>query len=326
MKKKLIYSSVLTALLSASSVALAGGPEIIPAPDYFSGFYIGGMGGVNHMTYDGTSSVNQASPLESFFGVFKFIDRGPLDQVDLAGGGWGGFGGIQGGFGREVGEQYYVGVEAWGDWGSTSDTNSQNNSFTSSTDFPSFHIPVDDVIIITDPTRVGRSVNANVSTTVKIRDDAGVAAKLGWVVAPRSMIYGKIGASWANIKVSNSASANSAVIIDDLTVPARSRSFLTEFNGSSENSDTKTGLLLGVGFEQFVYEDVVSLNVEYDYTSYGSVSTGPATIKAQIFNNDTGDAITQPFNTKATTQANITNVQVSKLLAGLNFYFGRNWF
>ena len=76
-----------------------------------------------------------------------------------------------------------------------------------------------------------------------------------------------------------------------------------------------------------MYEDVVSLNVEYDYSNFGNVSTGPATITAQIFNTTSGSAVpvTDEFDTKATTQANITGVQVSKLLAGLNFYFGRNW-
>ena len=296
MKKKLIYSSVLTALLSASSVALAGGPEIIPAPDYFSGFYIGGMGGVNHMTYDGTSSVDQAEALTGPFGLIQFIAEGPLDQVDISGGGWGGFGGIQGGFGREVGEQYYVGVEGWGDWGSTSDTNNQNNAFAASAFFPGFTIPVIPPIHV-PPTRVDSLNNANVSTTVKINNESGVAAKLGWVVAPRSMIYGKIGAAWANIKVSNSVNASNTLNFADVTNPAAPvlfASFSTLFTGSSSNSDYKTGLLLGVGFEQFVYEDVVSLNVEYDYTDFGSVGTGPATITAQIFNNITGNAVTQP--------------------------------
>ncbi len=85
MKKKLINPLVLTALLSASSVAFAGGPEYLPPPDYFSGFYIGGMGGVNHMTYDGTSSVDQAEALTGPFGLIQFIAEGPLDQVHTRG-------------------------------------------------------------------------------------------------------------------------------------------------------------------------------------------------------------------------------------------------
>ena len=99
-----------------------------------------------------------------------------------------GFGGLQGGFGREVGGgQYYVGVVGWGDWGTASDTNNQNNSFSASVFFPANLLPP----IIRRPTEVDVTANANVSTTVKITDEAGVAAKLGWIVAPRRMIMEK---------------------------------------------------------------------------------------------------------------------------------------
>ena len=57
MKKKIIYSSVLAALLSASSIALAGGIEVIPEPDYFSGLYVGGIIGVHHNTFNGSSGL-----------------------------------------------------------------------------------------------------------------------------------------------------------------------------------------------------------------------------------------------------------------------------
>jgi opacity protein-like surface antigen len=317
MKKRLIYSSVLTALLSASSIALAGGPEIIPEPDYFSGFYIGGMGGVNHDTWEGDATIVQQEALVGPFGLIKFIAPGPLNTTTIDGGAWAGFGGIQGGFGRQMGE-FYAGVVAWGDWGDASQTTNQNNSVTTTTIFSS-------PIIIIPSVAVGNSISTSQSTTVRVGNEAGVAAKLGWVVAPTTMLYTKLGASWADVKVSNSVSGSVRTTVTVTPPGTTPIDVTTLFSGSNNNEETKSGFLVGVGCEQFVWEDVVSINVEYDYTNYGSVSTGPSSLTAQLFNNITGFALTQPFTTKQTTQARIDNVQVSKLLAGLNFYFGRHW-
>ena len=82
--------------------------------------------------------------------------------------------------------------------------------------------------------KIDTTASANVSTTVKITDEAGVAAKLGWIVAPRSMIYGKIGAEWARIKVSNSVNASNTVTVTNLSnpnTPETIASFLTQFRG-----------------------------------------------------------------------------------------------
>lgn len=324
MKKKLIHTAVLTALLSASSIALAGGPDIIPEPDYFSGFYIGGIGGVHHNTINGSSSVTLSQDVVSpfIFPPITFLEAGTLNTTDVSGGEYDGYGGLQGGFGKVLNHMYYVGVQGWGEWGSSNETDSAT-AVAPLVPFPIF-FPVEppNNFIIVDP-----SASATTSTTVRIGNDYGVAAKLGWVVAPRSMIYGKIGASWADIKVSNSASATSNV---NIITPAGTTIFSgnTTLSASSSNEDdNQIGLLLGVGFEQFVYQDIVSLNVEADYTNYGSVSTGPAQ-----FNRSTVLAFpTLPIGPFTFTNGTnlfssaSSNAQVSTLMAGLNFYFGRDW-
>lgn len=322
MKKKIIYSSVvLTALLSASSMALAGGPEIIPEPDYFSGLYVGGIGGVHHNTFTGTSLV-ELTDTDTFFDILSETLPGVLNTASVNGGGYAGYGGVQGGFGHVFNHMFYIGIQGWGEWGSTSETETHTLA-------PSM-IPAvtetDDGTIIATQTATA----ASNSTTVKISNDYGLAAKLGWVVAPRSMIYGKVGASWANIKVTNSNSVYGA--LNSLAFPVESDPVpfaATAAAGSSvTQSDTKIGLLLGVGFEQFVYQDIVSVNVEANYTNYGHVNTPAARVTG--FGTFTLPAIgvvsgAIPFATNAYSSASVAT-QVSSLMAGLNFYFGRNWF
>jgi hypothetical protein len=340
MKKKLIYSSVLTALLSASSIALAGGPEIIPEPDYFSGFYVGGIGGVHHNTFNGSSTVTLSQPIAILNIVpLTLVQAGTLNTTDLSGGDFNGYGGIQGGFGKEINHLYYIGLQGWGDWGSTSTTETQTATVPFNSPIVRTFTP--DGVTVT--TTTSRSASASSSTTMKISNDYGLAGKLGWIIAPRSMLYGKIGASWANIEVDNSLNVNAThgrsvqVVTTDGGVPIFSRSRTDVFNlgaNSSNTDDGKVGLLLGAGFEQFVWEDIVSINVEYDYINYGSVSTGPANLSGT-------DTVTRSATTPGgtfgpTTTTNgvtsnvyssaTTNAKTSELMAGINFYFGRDWF
>ncbi len=319
MKKKIIYSSLLTALLSASSCALAGGPEIIPLPDYFSGMYVGGIGGVHHNTFNGNSQVvlTQPSTAIGIIGLLPIagIPAGTLYNSDIGGGEYDGFGGIQGGFGKVINQQFYVGIQGWGEWGSSSETDNQFASvpFT----------PINLIAVVITPV-----ANASTSTTTKINNDYGVAAKLGWVVAPRSMIYGKIGASWADIEVDNSLNALASLDVSSPVIGTIINATTTAGTSSSSES-TKLGLLLGIGFEQFVYQDIVSINVEGTYTNYGQVSSN-----GQVSGNTSLSILPAllpvlptlnfPFTTNVFSGAN-TNVQVSTLMAGVNFYFGRSW-
>lgn len=354
MKKKVIYLSVLTALLSASSIALAGGPEIIvPEPDYFDGFYVGGMGGVHHNTFHTSSQINLTQPIAIFNIVpLTLLQAGTLNSSNYSSGEFDGYGGVQGGFGKTFGHRFYAGVVGWGDWGSSSNTQSQTASipFTPVNRTFAFTgqigpINISNIVNISS----NRSASATTSSNMKISNDYGVAAKLGWVVAPRSMIYGKIGASWANISVSNNLNTNSSSNFSynrliqasieggapqTIANIAFNRSTATSLGANSSASGTKQGLLLGAGFEQFVYERMVSLFAEYDYTNYGHVSSPPAYLNGNrttnnsfVITNGDGTVIVNnqtntnnAVNTNVTTQAS-TTAQVSMLMAGLNFYF-----
>lgn len=311
MKKKLIYSSALAALISASSIALAGGPEVIPVEDYFSGFYVGGTGSVHHVDFDGSNSVNFSgfNPLLNP-ALAAALTPGVLASNDSDGASIDGYGGIQGGFGWTFNHVWYLGVQGFGEWGSQSQTNS-------STSGPITTLDASGLISSTSTT--------NTTTTLKLSNDYGVAGKIGYVVAPRTLVYGKVGASWANLKVTNSASTAN-ILSTGPTVPGLI-SLASIASGSSNTQNNQIGLLLGIGFEQFVYQDLVSINVEYDYVNYGSVSTGPVSLVGSstlsvigVPVSNTG-AVFLPVTTSATASA-----KVNSLLGGINFYFGRNWF
>lgn len=326
MKKKLIYSSALAALLSASSIALAGGPEIIPIEDYFSGFYVGGTGSMHHATLDNSSSVNLNQDIFSpgiLLPPVQILSAGTLLSDDSDGASVDGYGGIQGGFGWTINHVWYLGVQGFGEFGSQSDTN--NTSSTPINITVPFFTP-----IIGIPAQIRDVANVTTSSTTKIGNDYGVAAKIGYVVAPRTMVYGKIGASWADITVSNSTTVTNNFNIDVLPpiFPGVISANTTLTASSSTEDDNQVGLLLGLGFEQFVYQDIVSLNVEYDYVNYGTVDTGPASFSGATNFSFAGvplGTITHNFGNIVTSSAN-GSATVNSILGGINFYFGRNWF
>jgi opacity protein-like surface antigen len=329
MKKKIICSSVLAALLSASSIALAGGIEVIPEPDYFTGLYVGGIGGVHHNTFNGSSSLTLNEPIEAISSI-TFLQQA-LDSVeirdgwvsdDIGGGEYNGYGGVQGGFGKVFARQFYIGLQGFGEWGNSSETSTQ----TASGAVNNFPLAVFGAILPGDTANASGTITEK--TRMEINNDYGIAGKLGWVVAPRSMIYGKVGAAWADLKVKNTTSTNAQIVTFDAAAPAVILSTnSTSLSASSSNEQTKIGLLLGIGFEQFVYRDLLSVNVEYTYVNYGSVTTTTPDLSGTFTTNMVTEFIT-PGTFGLTTPVNgesTARVITSSLMAGLNFYFGRNW-
>lgn len=315
MKKKIIYSSVLVTLMSASSIALAGGPEIVPEPDYFNGFYVGGIGGVHHNLFNGSSQVNLTDPISLNFldvGLFVLAEPETLVNNDIGGGQFDGYGGVQGGYGTVFNHEFYVGLQGFGEWGTSSETASNTISGALN------NIP------IIFPDEVSNAVGSlNSSTTMKISNDYGISGKLGWVVAPRSMIYGKVGASWANIKVSNTTTGN-------ISIQNPLSATTLNLSASSSNEQTQIGLLLGIGFEQFIYHDIISANVEFDHTNYGHVNTTTPNLAGNFIVGSNNNPLSPfvPGTYTATSNFNgqsSVRVITSALMAGLNFYFHSNW-
>ena len=324
----------ISAFISSFTVvsAFAGGPELVPVvPDYFSGFFVGGTGAFHMTAFDGSSStVSQ----DGVFGTatFPFIPSvggpitvtellapaGTLTSNDVDGNAFDGYYGVQGGIGKVFNHRWYTGFVGFGEWGSQSSTSNSGANY-------QYQMVIPD----RTPTPIVVNFNGNYtsSTTVKISNDFGVAFKPGFLVAPTSMVYGKIGAVWADLKISNSFSGNGAGTVSNPFFNVVQITTVGSYGGSSSSDyDQKIGLLLGVGFEQFIYKNFITLNIEYDYTNYGSVSTSTPVGGTGVISGEAGGDFSAPVTlTGATTQAS-ADAKVSTLLGGLNFYFGSQWF
>jgi opacity protein-like surface antigen len=134
-----------------------------------------------------------------------------------------------------------------------------------------------------------------VTNSAQIGDNYGIAGRFGVLLSPTTLAYTKLGVSWAQIKTS--------VSFDTLNNTA-----------SNSNKEVKPGFIWGVGAEQFVWKDLVSLYAEYTYESFGSVST----------------SATLPIAETITGQANLnfnasSNAAVSAFTGGVNVHFLKNW-
>ncbi len=334
MKKKIIYSSALTAILSVTTV-LAGGPEIIPViPDYFTGFFVGPVGGVTQTLFD----VNASTSMDPVtLSVFNDADPTPMfghltvdpsySSITTNGGTFDGFVGVEGGLGITVAHQYYLGVNGFGEWGKS--TSQQNGFATLGSDWM---FPANTSNEFTTP---GLQGSVQQTVTTEFSNKYGVFFKPGWLVTPTTMVFGEIGGMWANVKVTNSVNYSFDGSVSDVD-PGGVAGDINDVTGSAlgtsdSGNKTKTALLLGVGFETFVFPQWfgthLTLGADYRYANFGSVETdtnvtGTATRKFRDSNATLADE-TVVVNGTSSAQA---SVKVSEFNGFAHFYFGNDWF
>jgi opacity protein-like surface antigen len=315
MKKRIIYSSLLTALFSAST-AFAGGPEVMPVVNFFDGFYIAGFGGAHNNSFDGNSNIFLSEPVvvqredhrHRHHDPVVLFDSGTLDSGSFSGGGYDGYGGVKGGFGKTW-NMLYVGAVGGGEWGQTTITSGQT-----------LVVPFNHDLTIGD-THINTSASATTTTTMKISNDAFGAAKIGIVPSPKALLYGVIGASFARVSVTNSLNTQTSFHADreDRRRPFSFDSFTNLNASSSSNNNWKEGLLLGAGAEYMVIPNV-SIGAEYDYTNYGGVNTGPARLTGTE-TNSRHEGEPRDITTNVFTSGSVTGVHVSSITGSLSFYF-----
>lgn len=309
MKKKIIYSSALATFLCVSS-ALAGGPEIFPVEDYFSGFYIGGTVSGHLSDFDASTSVDLIEAVPPPPAMNPILAPGNLLRIFDEGASWDAFGGVQGGFGWTFVHRWYLGIQGFADFGTSRSSQTSNSTL----------IDTNIANLVTDHGTVQNT------TQVRLASDYGVAGKVGFLVTPMTMIYGKIGAVWANLKVTNTTTATNQL---NFNFPGTTTCFEcinTVASASSADDSTKIGAIFAIGAEQFIYRDFVSFNIEYSSTSYGPVTTGPVNLVSSTTATGLFPFQTNPRTLPVTTTTNVASTRVDSILAGLNFYFGREWF
>ncbi len=188
-----------------------------------------------------------------------------------------------------------------------------------------------------NPVAFATRATATTTTKTRLNNFYGGAAKLGWLPNPRTMFYGKIGAAWTNIKVSNTVSATTVstlqVFSEDRDHDLRSTTTVSDtLNGSANESDTKVGIFAGIGAEQIVWGDNVSVGVEWDYANFGSVNVGPFALTRTIQTTTTDeDGRTTPSPVREIPSAISSSARgsanCSNILASVNYYFDpAGWF
>ena len=324
--KKGIYSSALTAILSVcATTVFAGGPEIIEiTPDYFTGFFVGGTGSLHVSTFNVNSSTSiNASTVRIIIGELPAIPvvttSGPSFTTNSNNGAsYDGYGGIQGGLGITLLHQYYLGVLGFGEWGKTTAVN--NSVSNKNVGFA-----------ITGTTNIDTGQATTTQTvTSKLDNDYGVVFKPGYLITPNTMVYGEIGAVWANLEVTNNVSNS----INGVYIDVADKNIISGFaSGSSSNEQTKTALLLGLGFETFVFPEWfshhVTVGAEYKFANFGHVTT-TTTLSGTLTNRytDTGTAgiPTQTFSAPVTgTISANASAKINTFAGFINVYFGREW-
>lgn len=324
--RKIIFPVVsATVFFAFSPFAFAGGPEILPVPDYFNGAYVGFIGGLHEAAIKSSTETN----IPDAFDLFSLIGPLPLTFTALAdsfntgtddGYSFDGYYGVQGGLGKVFDHRWYLGVMGFGEWGS------QTHNSTGASNFGRGVFVGEGAAA-----RISDGI-ANSTVTVQVENDYGVAAKFGYLVAPKTMVYAKMGVIWGNLKVSDEITATSDfsehIASDGGGVDFIASSTLT---AAGSASDTKAAYLFGGGVEQYIYQDIFSLNIEYNYANFGTVTTPAAHL---VLNSDAtvrvGGVLVDEESienqvTPATTQSKGA-AKISMLMAGLNVHFGSNWF
>ncbi len=172
MKKKLISSTAIALLFSASAV-FAGGPEmVIVGPSPFDGFFIGGFGSFHQVGFDidGSTVVVKNKNNKTTTHTLATQDGGDTDTT--------GYYGVRGGWGKVFMNRWYAGVEGFAEFGNA-------DGDISTTVFPS-----------------ANSTNGSINFTnsARINTDYGVNARLGALLSPTTLGYAILGAEWANVK------------------------------------------------------------------------------------------------------------------------------
>jgi hypothetical protein len=232
-KPQSLALAAFAALFSAS--AFAGGPEmLLPAPNPFEGFFVGGTVSLNQTGYQFNSQLDFSRQKcvinpSTVVTTTEIASQEGGDTEDRA------YGGVRGGYGKTFRGRWYAGVEGFGSFGN-SDGETVTTLFPDNPDF-----------------------TASLTNDGHVGDNWGVNAKLGVLLSPTTLAYSRIGVVWAKIK--------STV---DVSTEERNASTPITSSSSSKNQST---FLWGFGVEQFVWGDAVSIFGEYTHANFTGVTT-----------------------------------------------------
>lgn len=278
-KLLLLFAFIVTTTATAFSLTPEAGTP-------FAGFYVGvGIGGLQNQS-DSDLAIN------TLYGVFD----NPVNQLNINASQNvfqnSLFGVIDLGYGYIIPRSIvYLGIEGFGDF-ARHEMRQDNASF--------FTIPLG----FTD----SQIVFLNNRTKISLRSfEYGADFKPGLLLGPHTLIYGRIGAAFNEIKLN---STNFFSLKQLFLLPTIANSQL-----NLDNSKNVAGLRLGAGIEAAL-NPYIGVHADYIHTDYGHIAMqGAGNLQAFTA---TGDPVTIPGGFFNATKFDLTSQMV---LFGLNYYF-----
>jgi opacity protein-like surface antigen len=292
MKKKLISSTAIALLFSASAV-FAGGPEmVIVGPSPFDGFYVGGFGSFQQTGFDidGQTDFVKNKDNKTTTHTLATQSGGDTDSS--------GYYGVRGGWGKVFMNRWYGGVEGFAAFGNAKGS-------ISTTVFPAEH---SDHNSDHDSDHDSDRDSTTFTNSARVNTNWGVDARLGTLLSPTTLAYAILGAEWVNIKACVDGTADGG----DTTF----------VNGC--NSESKPGFLWGFGAEQMIWKNV-SLFAQYTYVNPQKVTVN---VSNNVHDDHGGDTVgdCDHDNKSSIRFSNTVKSEISAFTGGVNIRFGSNLF
>lgn len=282
MKKQILFLSLGSI---ASLNALAAAPNAV-----FEGLYGGVMGGLVHTKAQTSVNTNTLSDTP-FAGSDTDLSSSPqnVNQTKNSG-----IGALYLGYGKFINNsRFYMAGEVFGDFAKRNPASSTYNSLAGFT-------PAEYASLATN-------------TQVKLNNgEFGVDFRPGYLVAPNTLLYGRIGAAFNKI----SLTTNNTYVVAGSKEGEGSYSYTSTLPVT--NTKNALGLRLGLGAEHYLGNNF-ALTFDYIYTYYGKVTasnTGNTTGA-----DDTGSAV---ITTGGFTGQSSTKVSTQAAMLGIKYYFPVN--
>lgn len=172
------------------------------------------------------------------------------------------------GYGTSINQQFYLGLEAFGEAGSNVEE----------TDTVTF-------------TRTGTGTNLEGQTTSKLNESYGLLLKPGFFIDGQTLVYAVVGPKWGNFKVDTTTTLTETSGLSGNVLGAT-------LNGSSK--ETKAGIAAGLGIQRAINCNF-HIAAEYQYTDYGSLTSPTPTSGTLVTSTGATGTLTNDSSVKVIT-------------------------
>lgn len=234
----LIVKSLITTLciLIGSAAFAGGGGYVAPASaNFFDSWFVGPQIGLARSSFNNANITSTTINGVAGTGTQTISGTSPFQYAAVAG--------LQGGYGKMLSPNFYLGFIAFATWGNQSATNALMNGGPN-----------------------GGSTFQMTSVNYRLKNLYGCGIKPGWLLSPETLLYAELGVAASNLSVSETAFDNTNTLVG--TSAANFQNF----------SKNMAGFEFGAGIEQAVTKKLAA-HAMMRFVNYGSISgtvRGPA--------------------------------------------------